>query len=177
MANDARLTVYDIATEIRALNELIEMDAGEITEAHEELMTQVYDLCASKTDNVCAWVKHQEDQIDLADKKIKELQEFKKFRNNAIERVKNYAGDALQHAGTKKFRGEIYEIVERAPVPVLEILNEDDVPVEFTTVETAIKIDKTALKKAVKEGKVDHPSIGLIPGKRSIQFKMKSVKQ
>lgn len=171
------LSLYNITDELDALESLLEMDQGEITDDHQELIDQVNSMISSKTDSVVGFSQYLEDQIKNAKAKKDEVSQFIRVRENAIKRLKDYVGNCLDKSGEKSFSGELYEIKERKPSKVLSIQNEDQVPVEFTTVETVVKIDKARLKKAVQSGDVDIDGISIIDGARSIQFKTKSLKK
>jgi len=173
-----KISLYDIADEVSALGEMIcNQDAGEITEDHDELERSITALLEAKTDSCVHFIQKMKDDISLADDHIKRLGQFKKSRKNAIASFSNYAGICMQKLGVKKLLGVMGEVTKRKPTEVVEITDEKKVPTEFITVETIIKIDKVALKKALKNGEVEQTDgLRLTEGKESIQFKMKSVK-
>lgn len=169
-------SLYSQADELTALHELIEMDHGEITEEHESLMAELYAAIENKTDAVVEYSQMLDDQINMAEARKKEMDQFIKARKNALDRLKSYVMNCMDKTGTKAFTGSLFEIKERKPSQVLEIVDDSLVPVEYTTVIPAeVKVDKSALKKAVKNGEVNIEGVSLIDGKRSIQFKAKPV--
>lgn len=168
-----RNSLYSQAEELTALYELIEMDQGEVTEDHEQLMEELFKAIESKTDGVVQFVQSLEDQIASAKNRKKEITSFITARENAIDRVKDYVMSCMDRSGSKSFSGDLFEIKERKPSKVLSISDEKLVPVEY--LKTTTSVNKTELTKAVKSGELNIEGIKMIDGNRSIQFKSKSV--
>ena len=169
------LSLYAIAEEQEAITALLEMDRGEVTEDHEALITQVEQMIAHKTDRVVGFFNYLTDEIEKAKKRRDEISAFIKVREAAQVRLKEYVAGCMDKLKINHFKGEFYEIKERKPSKVLHINHESLVPVDFTTVETKVKINKVELKAAVKAGTVNVEGIELVDGERSVQFKPKSL--
>lgn len=168
------LSLYNIADEMVSLMETIQNNGGEMGDLEVEALDQLRTLIQGKTDSVVGFYTQLEDEIKAAKERANEIQRFIEVRKNAQERLKSFVGDCLDRMGTKKFQGEFYEIAEKMPSKVLFVDKSADVPPEFITVETVVKVDKVGLKQAVKDGlKVD--GVSLRNGKRSIQFKTKTL--
>ena len=172
----SNLSLYDITEEKEAITALLEMDQGEVTEDHETLITQVEQMIALKTDRVVGFYNYLTDEIDNAKKRRDEITGFIKVREAAQKRLKDYVANCMAKLKVKSFAGEFYEIKERKPSKVLHINHESLVPVDYTTVETVVKVNKAELKQAIKSGAVTVEGIELVDGDRSIQFKTKSLK-
>lgn len=170
-----RLTLYNIADEALALEEMLMNDEGELTDESCELETYISDLMISKTDSIVHVANKLEDEIELAKKHIDRLSGFKRARENAVQRMKEYSLLCLEKMNKDKVAGEIAEIATRKPVKVLDIIDENKIPGEFVTVETVVKIDKKALLAAIKKG-LDCEGAGIKDGAKSVQFKLKRVK-
>lgn len=170
------LSLYGITEELNALQELIALEHGELTPEIEEMTLRVYEMVEKKTDNIVGFHDFLVDEIALADERIKQLTDFKKIRKNAIERLKGFAADAMDNAGTKVFKGSLKQISEKKPTKVLQILDEKKIPVQFLDQKTVITIDKTKLKNAIKNNEIEIEGVSLVDGKRSIQFKNKTLK-
>ena len=162
----SNLSLYDITEEKEAITALLEMDQGEVTEDHETLITQVEQMIALKTDRVVGFYNYLTDEITG----------FIKVREAAQKRLKDYVADCMAKLKVKSFEGDFYEIKERKPSKVLHINHESLVPVDYTTVETVVKVNKAELKEAIKSGTITVEGIDLVDGDRSIQFKTKSLK-
>lgn len=167
------MNLYDISTEFTALEELLMMDGGEVTESHQELEAMVSALLLAKADNMVNFIQKLEDECDLADAHIKRIQLYKKARVNAIESLKNYVKVAMDKMDKQKVEGTMGSISIRKAPKVVDIINEDEIPVQFLKRKT--EIIKTDLAKALKEGQKIQGA-RLIDGKRSVQFKLKAVK-
>jgi hypothetical protein len=173
MESANKLSLYGIAKEFEALEEMIYQDNGEVTEDHEELANYVNNLLTQKTDNFVSFVQKLEDEAEIAANHIKRIQAYKKARENAVERLKTYAHDCLEKLNTAKIEGTMGSIAIRKPATVVLIENEDDIPEDFASYSRSI--DKTKVKDALKSG-AEIPGARLADGKKSIQFKMKGVK-
>ena len=171
------LQLYNIASEIYELENEIMQCGGEIGEREEGLIEELSQILEGKVDEFVQFIQEMDDQIEIGKKRLEEIKRFIKVRENTRDRVKAYAMEAMKKLDKKAISGSIYEVKARKPPKVLEILNENDVPLEYLDTQTVVKIDKKALLAAVKAGKVDHPSIGLVDGKQSLMFKTKSIKE
>tara|TARA_Y100001963_G_scaffold17759_1_gene21949 strand:+ start:38017 stop:38556 length:540 start_codon:yes stop_codon:yes gene_type:complete len=171
------LVLYNIASEIYELEAEIMRCGGEIGEREESLIEELGEILEERVDEVVQFVQQMDDEVEMGKKRLDEIKQFIKVRENTRERIKTYALEAMKKLGKKAITGAIYEVKTRKPTQVLEILNEDDVPLEYLDSQVIVKIDKKALLKAVKSGEVDHPSIGIVDGKESLMFKTKTVKK
>lgn len=164
------LSLYQITEELTALDDLLELEGGEITDEYEDLEKTVMHLMETKVDGCVEYVNREKDLISLGEAKVKELQEFVKARKRKIERFSEYVKLVLERTGSSSLTGALNQIKLRKPAQVLVIEDESAVPMEYTTVETVVKIDKAGLKKAVKAGEVNHPKLRLEDGKSSLIF-------
>ena len=171
------LTLYGLTEELSALDEILVQDYGEITDEYVELLNQITPLLERKTDGCVGYIKKEEDLIKLAKEKIASLREFIKQRENKINKFKEYVKFCLEKTGKKSFEGELHQIKLRKPSKKLVIYEEKEVPTEFITVESLVKIDTMALKKAVKNGEVNTPGIRLEDGATSVLFQLKKGKE
>jgi hypothetical protein len=167
------MNLYDITTEFSALEEMLALDGGELTESHAELEALVSEFLVNKTDNMVSFIQKLEDEMEIAAAHIKRIQAYKKVRENAIESLKDYTKTCLNKLDKKKVQGVMGEISLRAPVKVVDILNENEIAPEFTRIK--VELDKTKIAKALKDGE-EVKGARLIDGKQSVTFKMKSVK-
>lgn len=165
------MNLFNITKEFQALEELLHLDGGEITETHEELEKYVADLLITKCDGYVEFVHKLEAEIEMAADRLRKIQAFKKARENAIERLKNYAHNCLEAMGKQKVSGEMGSISIRKPTPVLLIEDELKIPEEFCHYER--KIDNAKLKAALKDESIE--GARLIDGKKSVMIKLKGV--
>jgi hypothetical protein len=168
-----KATLYEIATEFAALEEMLMNDDGEVTTSHEELEKYANQMMVSKVDDYCFFVQKLEDEADLASQHIKRLQAYKNARENAIERLRMYSALCLEKLNQKAIKGTLGSISLRAPSKVLRIEDESKVGDEFCSYKRIV--DTSTLKEAVKSG-LEVEGVSLVDGKKSVLIKMKGVK-
>lgn len=166
------LNLYEISTEFEALTELLEAEQGEVTESYAELEQQVQALLLDKTDGLVSYVQKLQDDIEVAKAHIKRIQEWKKVRENTIERLKSYTAECMTKIDKKKVQGTLGEVAVRKPVKQVQVDDERLIPAEYLKVVTTV--DKVKLGKALKDGE-EIEGARLMDGKKSVQFKMKSL--
>jgi hypothetical protein len=105
-----------------------------------------------KSDNIIKYVQNLEGNINIIDTEIKRLQELKKTEKNKIERMKEYIKYSMDKMGLKKIESPIGKISLRKSESV-EIEDIEKIPGEFVTIKQTFNPDKTAIKKAIKEGR------------------------
>ncbi len=105
-----------------------------------------------KSDNIVKYINNLESNINVIDTEIKRLQELKKTEKNKIERMKEYIKYSMDKMGLKKIESPIGKISLRKSESV-EIEDIEKIPGEFVTIKQTFQPDKTAIKKAIKEGK------------------------
>lgn len=167
------MNLYDISHEFTALEELLYMDGGEVSDELAELEEMVSSLLVTKADNMVSFIQKLEDECDLADAHIKRIQTYKKAREGAIERLKTYTKRCMEKIGKEKVDGVMGSIVLPKARKVVDITDQNSVPPEFTKV--SVTLDKVAIGKALKDGQ-EIEGARLIDGARNVQFKMKAVK-
>jgi len=160
------LSLYELANEFAQLENLVYENAPDL-EAH------LNELLIKKTDGYCQFVEKLEGEILLASERIKKLQDFKRSRENAIERLKDYAYQAMQHMGKDKITGDMGSISIRKPSQIVQIDDENKIPNEFVFFTKSI--EKAKLKEALKHGEIIEGA-RLVDGNRSIAIKLKGVK-
>ena len=168
------LSLYGIAEEEEAILGLLEMDQGEISGDHEKLKDEIEAILRDKADNYVSYSNRLNDEISNAKERIKEITSFIHSRENAIERLKNYAASYLVRTGKERITGDIFQIRLRKPSKVLKITNEELVPLEYTESSVVVTIDKKRLKAAIKGGEIIK-GIYLADGQQTIQFGTKAV--
>lgn len=167
------MNLYDISHEFTALEELLYMDGGEVSDDFAELEKMISSLLITKADNMVSFIQKLEDESDLADAHIKRIQAYKKARQGAIERLKTYTKRCMEKIGKDKVDGTMGSITLPKARKVVDVHNPDLVPAEFTKVQ--VTLDKVMLGKALKDGQ-EIEGARLIDGARTVQFKMKAVK-
>lgn len=161
-----KISLYQITEEFKALDELLEQEGGEISDASEELESSIAQLLTSKVDACVEYRIQEKDLIELAKQRIKQLQDFVKTKENKVKRYDEYIITCLERLDTKKVEGQLHSISIRKPSVSVNILDQDKIPAEYVTVETVIKIDKNKIRKALEDAPVEGAT--LVSEKKSL---------
>jgi len=172
MKKETKLTLWGIADELNALDELLKLDQGEITKEMEELQSEAQVLLEQKVDSCCGFVDMEKNNIAAAKDRIKELQNFVKSKENKIKNFENFVKSCMEKTGKDIFNGDFRQIKLRKPTDIVVIQDENKIPMEYTVVETTVKIKKAEIKKALKNGeKIEGAS--LMKGNSSVIMGLK----
>lgn len=147
-------------------------EAGELTEEeYNQLGEELAIELQNKGTNIVGYALNEESLIDAIDIQIKRLQEFKKLKQNNLDRFKEYVKDNMERLGITKMDTELGILsIAKNPMSV-EIVNEDEIPKEFKQEIVTEKIDKTAIKKHFKETGEMIPGANIIDDKTSLRIK------
>jgi len=142
-------TLFDIKNEyLEIINQVEEME-GEITPELSEQLTINEEQLQTKSIGYVAVIRQREALNELVSNEIKRLQAIKKRNDTLIDNLENRLLDAVKtfgnfESGLTKFGTRKSESIEVEDVNLL--------PTEFKTIKVTETADKTALKKAIKEG-------------------------
>lgn len=142
-------SLYNITTELSALEEIMEQSDGSL-ELDPQVMTDLIVAIQEKTDSVVGFQNYLEDQVAMIDLRVKELAAYKSSIRGKLDRLDVYVASCLKQLGTSKIEGRLATIKRRAPVDVVNILDENSLPVEF--LRTKVEPKKTEIKAAIKAG-------------------------
>ncbi len=164
------LTLYNITNKFVDL-----MDKAENGELTEEEYNQLGEELAlelqHKGSGIIGYAQNEEALIDAVDTQIKRLQEFKKSKQNKLEKFKQYVKENMERLGITKMDTELGTLsIAKNPMSV-EIENEEEIPKEFKQQVITTKIDKTAIKNHFKESGEIIPGAKIIDNKTSLRIK------
>ena len=165
--------LYTITHEFKEIEDLLIKKGGEISEAEEQRLDELTAMIEVKVDSSVGYMNHLEDTIERMKIRIQEFSDFKKARENELVRFKEYVLGCLEHSEKDKFSGDIYELKIKKPLKIVHIEDENTVPIEFLKEKKEFKIDKKALKDALKNDEINVAGISLIDGKKSISVKIR----
>ena len=145
------LSLYDVGTELEALDRLVEMDQGELSGPHEELHKELGEIIEGRTDVLGERIQNWELEVSALKEKMQVLKDMVDARKNAIARTKDYVKDFIRHAKKKKIAGEVFSfgIVETEKQSVV-IENIDVLPIEYLRMKPEAK--KADIKTALENG-------------------------
>lgn len=140
------LKLYQITNGFMMLN-----DKDDLTdEEKQEIGLQLCDALQNKSSNIIAYYQNEMVLLDGIDAQIKRLQEYKKVKQNQIERYKDYVKSNMQLLGIDKLETELGKIsIAKSPLSV-EIIDAEKVPNKYKNIVSEIKIDKQKIKEDFK---------------------------
>lgn len=144
-----KTSLYQIENEHLALMQQIENAEGEITEEIAEQLEINESQLQSKSIAYLSVIKSKESFNSQIDEEIKRLQAMKKRNNNLVSNLKNRLLDAVKLFGD--FESGLSKFGTRKSSSV-EVENVNALPKEFKVIKVTEQADKSALKKAIKEG-------------------------
>lgn len=134
------MNLYEINKE---MTNCIDPETGEVDI---DQLNALQMLREDKIESIALWIKDLKAEAEALKAEKLAFQARQAAAENKAESLKNYLANALNG---EKFKSTKCAISFRRSEKV-EIMNELDLPPEFTTVE--IKADKVAIKQAIKDG-------------------------
>lgn len=143
------------------------MKLYELTEVYAELLNldlEEYDLSttldslqgtvAEKAEGILMVMKTLEAEQDAYIKEIARINELKKKADNKVKAMKDYLSYNLQQMDIQKLDTKLFKLSFRKSESVV-IDDQTKLPEEYIKVKTTESPDKTALKKALKDGEIE----------------------
>ena len=144
--------IYELTDSIRLLWDL--MDQGELDDdvLKDAMMNSQEDL-KDKLEGYCMFIRQMESDVEGISSEIERLQDRKAVLKNTIKRSKKVMQMAMETAGEKKVKGQIFTISIQAN-PESVVLDEqyiENIPPEYLKVKDP-ELDKAKLKEDLKNG-------------------------
>ena len=164
------LTLYNITNKFVDLMDKVEN--GELTEEeYNQLGEELALELQHKGSGIIGYAQNEEALIDAVDTQIKRLQEFKKSKQNKLEKFKQYVKENMERLGITKMDTELGTLsINKNPMSV-EIENEEEIPEQFKQEVVTTKIDKTAIKNHFKDTGEIIPGAKIVDDKTSLRIK------
>ena len=144
--------IYELTESIKLLWDL--MDQGELDDdvLKDAMMNSQEDL-KDKLEGYCKFIRQMESDVDGVSSEIKRLQDRKAVLKNTIERSKKVMQMAMETAGEKKVKGQIFTIsIQANPESVvLDAQELENIPSAYLKVKDP-EVDKAKLKEDLKNG-------------------------
>ena len=138
------------------LYEITELQKELEREEDEELKQDLQELIAvelkNKSNNIVYVIKNLESNNAAIDAEIERLQALKKRNSSNIEKVKSNILWFMQENNVDTIKSDLATFSKRKSEST-DIENLELIPQEFITVKQTFTPDKTAIKKAIKEGR------------------------
>jgi hypothetical protein len=144
------MRVYEIPARVRQYLDAVDED-GVVPPELEGVITASEDAILYQA----AYIQEKAAEIEALKAEIKRLSDKAARKEKTVERLKREAAQGLAALGIKKTGNAIFTVTARVNVRTI-IDDENTVPAEFkqTVVKEEVKIDKTAIKAAIKGGAV-----------------------
>lgn len=144
--------IYELTESIRLLWDL--MDQGELDDdvLQDAMMNSQEDL-KDKLEGYCKFIRQMESDVDGISAEIKRLQDRKAVLKNTIERAKKVMQMAMETAGEKKVKGQIFTISIQAN-PSSVVLDEqylENIPEKYLIPQEP-KLDRKKIAEDIKAG-------------------------
>jgi hypothetical protein len=142
------MQVYEIPARVRAYLDSIDED-GVVPPELEGTLTASEDAILYQA----AFIQEKTAEIEALKAEIKRLSDKAARKEKTVERLKRESAEALSSLGMKKVSNSIFSVSARVNVRTI-IDDENTIPAEYkqTVVKEEVKIDKTAIKAAIKGG-------------------------
>lgn len=140
------LSLYEITNAFPKLMEEEMTDENKIAiEKELEILLQ------QKSQNIIGYTRNIEMTIEAMKTEEKRIADNRKTLENKLSKFKEYVKGCMENNSITKIETELGTLtIAKNPISV-EIVNEDEVPSEYKTEVTTVKIDKTKIKKDFKE--------------------------
>lgn len=149
-------SLYEITQDVMYLQELLEN--GEIDE--QVYLDSFQSMCVdNKIENICKVMKNMEAKAAAFKAEEDRMRARRKTLENGVNRLKDSLVAYMLHTNTKKVEAGLFN-VSMGMSKSVNIWSENLLPEEYL-VHQPVKVDKTAISKALKEG-VEVPGAELV---------------
>ena len=160
------MNLYQIEKQYLELADRLIEQGGEVTDNQMTVLTDNKDMLDTKVINIGYVIKKFDAEVQIIEAEIKRLQDLKRVRENAKERLKERVSHAMMLFTINEIKSPLMNVSFRKSESV-EVDDIEKLPVECYTLEK--KVNKTEIKRLIKEGK-DINGARLVTN-QNIQFK------
>lgn len=144
-------TLYELTAEYMALLDMME-DADTDPDILADTLEGLNGELENKVRGCCMVIRELEANDEMLTKEIKRMTDNRNVVRNSIQRMKDYIKGNMDALEIKKIDTGLFKVSVAANPPLLEVMDESVIPNEYL-IPQAPKVDKTAIKKALKDGK------------------------
>lgn len=146
------LSLFDLNQMFNQFMELVFRREGEISEEEELNLVALEKSLIVKADS-CAFVLDKlEAEAAFYKAQAERLQQFSKACENARERLKTRITEAVKLSPDQTIKGDLISFTLKKNPPSVVIHNEATIPEKFVETVITRKVDKAAIKNAIKLG-------------------------
>ncbi|MBE0436470.1 MAG: siphovirus Gp157 family protein [Methylomicrobium sp.] len=160
------LTLYTLSQNyIEALDFLSDPDLDLPIEAVNDTLEGLEGELQDKAVNVAKFLRNMEATAEAIKNAEAEMARRRKALESRVKWLKDYLKGSMEYTGITKIECPYFKLAIQKNPPAVAILNEDAIPSEFKEQVITWKIDKTAIKEAIKAGQ-KVPGAELVNGTR-----------
>lgn len=159
--------LYELTSNFMNLQQMIEegeMDPEVLQDTLEALEGEI----EVKAENYGLIMANLQTLIDGCDREAKRLTDYKKSIQNGVNMLKSNLAYSMQVTGKNKFKTEHFNFSFRQSEAV-EVQHPSLIPTKYLNIKTTVMPDKTAIKKAIKNGCVIEGAV--LVKKQNLQIK------
>ena len=144
-------SLYQLSTDYQiAFNDLIDSDFDQ--ETIDDTLEGLKGMVEEKGRNVAAFMQNLEADAKAMKDAEKRMAARRKNIESAVKRFKEYLRENMTRTGITKISSPEFSVTLRKPLEIVEIFDEEVVPLEFLNVVTISTPDKREILKALKAG-------------------------
>lgn len=150
-------TLYELGQDVKELEGLLDRieesgDSEATEEVKEEIKATVQKLIQEKSEGLIAVVRANEMMIENIEAERKRLADLKTKKQARIDSIKKYALECMQAMEVKKIETHLGNMTVRKGTGKVVVDDPTKIPEEYRVTKVEVKEDKTAIKKAIKDG-------------------------
>lgn len=143
--------LYAMTAQMAELAAMLDTDDDGLKQAIQDTMGAIQGEFADKADNIVMLRRNIEGDILAIDSEIDRLSELKRVKNNSITQLTNYLRQNMEAANITSIKRPLFNITLAKGSERVIVDKEDDLPDDFTVVNTSINPDKKAIAARLKE--------------------------
>ncbi len=147
------LSLYELSsTYLKALDDLTDPELDLPIEAVNDTLEALSDEIETKAINVTKFMRNMEATAKAIKEAEAEMAKRRKSLENRVKWMKNYLKGSMEHTGITKIECPYFKLSIQKNPDAVNILDETKIPVQFKEQVVNWKIDKIAIKNAIKSG-------------------------
>ena len=148
-----KLSLYDLSTNyLQALDFLTDPEMDLPVETINDTLEALGGELEDKAINVAKFLRNMEAMAEAIKNAEVDMAKRRKALENRVLWLKEYLKGSMEHTGIIKIECPYFKLSIQNNPPAVNIFDEDAIPVEFKEQVITWKIDKPAIKEAIKNG-------------------------
>ena len=145
------MRLYELPEALRALDEEIEANGGELTPELEARLDELAGNSAELVDRVCALIREHVHKAGVEYEEAAYFHRKAKASEAVANRLKRYLSDTMARVGYDRLEGDRFKVrIQKNGTPSIKWEGFGDIPTEFARV--SVELDGTKAREAWKNG-------------------------